>query len=50
MLAKARSRLLAAVGAHHAATQEATNRLVEYYRATHRDAEAQNILDETAKR
>jgi hypothetical protein len=37
------------VGAHHAATQEATNRLVEYYRATHRDAEAQKVLDETAK-
>jgi eukaryotic-like serine/threonine-protein kinase len=49
MLAAARSRLLAAVGAHHAATQEATNRLVDYYRATHRDAEAQKILDETAK-
>jgi tetratricopeptide (TPR) repeat protein len=49
LLAAARARLLADVGAHHAATQEATNRLVEYYRATHRDAEAQKILDETAK-
>ena len=49
MLAAARSRLLAAVGAHHAATQEATDRLVEYYRATHRDAEAQKVLDDTAK-
>ena len=49
MLAAARSRLLASVGARHAATQEATTRLVEYYRATHRDAEAQKVLDETAK-
>jgi hypothetical protein len=49
MLAAARSRLLAAVGARHAATQEATNRLVDYYRLTHRDAEAQKVLDETAK-
>jgi len=50
MLVAARARLLATVGAQHAATQEATNRLVEYYRATHRDAEAQKLLGEPAKR
>jgi serine/threonine protein kinase/tetratricopeptide (TPR) repeat protein len=50
LLAGARSRLLATVGAHNAATEEATTRLVEYYRATHRDAEAQKVLDEMAAR
>jgi hypothetical protein len=49
MLAAARSRLLAAVGTHHDSTEEATERLVEYYRASHRDADAQKVLDETAK-
>jgi len=49
MLVGARARLLAAVGHNHAATQEATNRLIEYYRGTHRDAEAQKLLDDTAK-
>jgi hypothetical protein len=50
MLVTARARLLASVGAHHPATEEATDRLVEYYRARHRDAEAQSVLEETAKR
>jgi eukaryotic-like serine/threonine-protein kinase len=50
LLVAAHSRLLAAVGAQHEATQEARNRLIEYYRATHRDAEAQKLLDETAQR
>jgi serine/threonine protein kinase/tetratricopeptide (TPR) repeat protein len=49
MLAAARSRLVASAGAPHAATQEATSRLVEYYRATHRDAEAQKVLDAASK-
>jgi eukaryotic-like serine/threonine-protein kinase len=50
MLTTARARLLASVGAHHPATEEATDRLVEYYRARHRDAEAQSLLDEMTKR
>ncbi len=50
LLVAAHSRLLAAVGAQHEATQEARSRLIEYYRATHRDAEAQKLLDETAQR
>jgi serine/threonine protein kinase/tetratricopeptide (TPR) repeat protein len=50
MLTTARARLLASVGAHHPATEEATARLVEYYRAHRRDAEAQSVLAEAAKR
>ena len=46
LLVAAHARLLTAVGAQHAATQEAADRLIEYYRATHRDAEAQKLLDE----
>ena len=50
MLIAARSRLLASVGAHHPATQEATDRLAEYYRSRHRDAEAMQVLADSAKR
>jgi serine/threonine protein kinase/tetratricopeptide (TPR) repeat protein len=44
MLVAARARLLATVGPQHTATQQASARLVEYYRAHHRDAEAASIL------
>ncbi|HME40914.1 MAG TPA: serine/threonine-protein kinase [Steroidobacteraceae bacterium] len=44
MLLAARSKLLATVGAQNPATQQATSRLVEYYRAHHRDAEAARVL------
>ncbi|HWW31013.1 MAG TPA: tetratricopeptide repeat protein, partial [Steroidobacteraceae bacterium] len=44
MLLTARAKLLATVGAKHPATQQATARLVEYYRAHHRDAEAARVL------
>jgi len=40
LLVAARSKLLASVGAQHPATQEATARLVQYYRTRHRDSEA----------
>jgi hypothetical protein len=50
MLLAARSKLLAAVGPQHPATKQATARLVEYYRAHHRDAEAQRVLAAPDKR
>jgi hypothetical protein len=50
MLLAARSRLLSTVGAQHPATQQATARLAEYYRAHHRDAEAARVLAAPDKR
>ena len=50
MLMAARSHLLATVGAHHPATEEATARLVDYYRSRHRDADAARALAESDKR
>jgi serine/threonine protein kinase len=50
MLVAARSKLLAAVGPQHPATQQATTRLVEYYRAHHRDADAARVLATPDKR
>ncbi|HWY93789.1 MAG TPA: tetratricopeptide repeat protein, partial [Steroidobacteraceae bacterium] len=50
MLVAARSKLLAAVGPQHPATQQATARLVEYYRAHHRDADAARVLAAPDKR
>ncbi len=50
MLQSARSKLLATVGAQHPATQQATAWLVEYYRAHHRDAEAERVLATPDKR
>jgi len=50
MLVAARSKLLAAVGPQHPATQQATARLVEYYRAHHRDADAVRVLATPDKR
>jgi len=50
MLVAARSKLLAAVGPRHPATQQATTRLVEYYRAHHRDADAARVLATPDKR
>ena len=50
MLVAARARLLATVGAHHAATEEASARMIEYYRAHHRDAEAAQVLPGPDKR
>jgi serine/threonine protein kinase/Tfp pilus assembly protein PilF len=50
MLMAARSNLLATVGAHHPATEEATARLVDYYRSRHRDADAARALAESDKR
>jgi serine/threonine protein kinase/tetratricopeptide (TPR) repeat protein len=44
MLLAARSKLLATVGTKNPATQQTTARLVEYYRAHHRDAEAARVL------
>jgi hypothetical protein len=44
MLVAARTRLLATVGPQHAATQQASERLVEYYRAHHRDDDAARVL------
>jgi hypothetical protein len=44
MLVAARARLIATLGPHDPASQEATARLVEYYRSRHRDAEAEQIL------
>jgi tetratricopeptide (TPR) repeat protein len=43
-LVAARARLLGTLGAHDGATQEATARLVDYYRSRHRDAEAEQVL------
>jgi serine/threonine protein kinase/tetratricopeptide (TPR) repeat protein len=50
MLVEARSILLATVGAQHPETLRATARLVEYYRAHHRDAEAARVLAAPNKR
>jgi hypothetical protein len=50
MLVAARTRLLATVGAGHPATREATERLIEYYRARHRDADAAQVLAGIDKR
>src|ERR1700722_3640205 len=50
MLAAARSTLLAKLGQQHPATQQATSRLVEYYRAHHRDSEATRVLAAPDKR
>ncbi|HEV7614452.1 MAG TPA: serine/threonine-protein kinase [Steroidobacteraceae bacterium] len=50
MLLTARSKLLTTMGSRHPATQQATARLVEYYRAHHRDAEAARVLAEPDKR
>jgi eukaryotic-like serine/threonine-protein kinase len=50
MLLAARAKLLAAVGSQHPATQQATARIVEYYRAHHRDAEAAQVLAAPDKR
>ena len=44
MLLAARAKLLTTVGPRHPATQQATARLVKYYRAHHRDAEAARVL------
>jgi len=49
MLVAARRRLLATVGAYHPATQQASARLIEYYRARHRDADAAQVLAESNK-
>jgi serine/threonine protein kinase/tetratricopeptide (TPR) repeat protein len=50
LLAAARSTLLAKLGPQHPATQQATSRLVEYYRAHHRDSEAARVLAAPDKR
>jgi serine/threonine protein kinase/tetratricopeptide (TPR) repeat protein len=50
MLLAAQSKLLAALGPRHPATQQATAWLVEYYRAHHRDAEAARVLAAPDKR
>jgi hypothetical protein len=49
MLAAARDRLLATVGAGHVATQWASEHLAEYLRAHHRDAEAAQVLAKPRK-
>ncbi len=50
MLLAARSKLLTTMGLRHPATQQATARLVEYYRVHHRDAEAARVLAEPDNR
>jgi serine/threonine protein kinase/Tfp pilus assembly protein PilF len=50
MLLAARSKLLATMGAEHPATQQASARLVDYYRAHHRDADAARVLAAPDKR
>jgi hypothetical protein len=50
MLLAARSKLLTSVGPQHPATEQATARLVEYYRAHHRDADAARVLAAPDKR
>jgi serine/threonine-protein kinase len=50
MLLAARARLLATVGPLNAATQQASARLAQYYRAHHRDAEADRVLAAPDKR
>jgi eukaryotic-like serine/threonine-protein kinase len=50
MLLAARKKLLATVGPQHPATQQATARLVDYYRAHHRDVDAARVLAAPDKR
>ncbi len=50
LLVAARSKLSALAGAQDPATQLATTRLAEYYRAHHRDAEAARVLAAPDKR
>ena len=50
MLSAARAKLLATAGPRDPATQEATARLVEYYRSHHRNADAAQVLAGTDKR
>jgi serine/threonine protein kinase len=50
ILLAARSKLLATVGREHPATQQATARLLEYYRAHHRETDAARVLAEPDKR
>jgi serine/threonine protein kinase/Flp pilus assembly protein TadD len=50
MLVAARERLLETMGAGHPATRLATDRLAEYYRSRHRDADAVKILGGSVKR
>jgi eukaryotic-like serine/threonine-protein kinase len=50
MLVAARATLIATVGERHPASQEATARLVDYYRSRHRDAEAAQVLAGSGKR
>ena len=50
MLVAAHSKLLAAVGSQHPATQQAAAWLVKYYRLHHRDAEAERVLAAPDKR
>ena len=50
MLVAARTKLVAAVGVHHPATEQATSWLVQYYRARHRDADAVRVLAAPDKR
>jgi eukaryotic-like serine/threonine-protein kinase len=50
MLLAAQSRLQATVGAQHPETQQATSRLVQYYREHHRDADATHVLLLSEKR
>jgi ATP/maltotriose-dependent transcriptional regulator MalT len=50
ILTSARAKLLATVGVHDPSTQQATSRLVEYYRAHHRDADAARVLAAPDKR
>jgi eukaryotic-like serine/threonine-protein kinase len=50
MLLAARSKLLVTVGAQHPATLQASARLAEYYRAHHRDADAERVLAAPDKR
>ena len=44
ILVAARSKLLTTAGPKHPATQQATARLVDYYRTHHRDADAARVL------
>jgi len=46
MLVAARSKMLKKVGPLHPEVELATKRLVDYYRAHHRDAEAVRVLNE----
>ena len=50
MLVAARAQTTRDGGRAHPATQEATARLVEYYRSHHRDADAAQVLAGSDKR